>query len=154
MPFDGVAAQYINGTLLANTRRPDTRFGRLSLEILRACRLVVDVGIHMKQYVMHTEKEVDRYITWPAQACAYKIGEQKIIELRNKAQNTLGFPFDIRRFHSSIMELGSVPLWLLEKVIDEWIKAQMTSSGHVFSPTSVMLFATTTILSVLSVRLL
>ena len=64
----------------------------------------------------------------------------------------LGFPFDIRQFHSSIMELGSVPLWLLEKVIDEWIKAYMTSSGHVSSPTPVTLFAT--MLSVVSVRLL
>lgn len=249
MPFDGVAAQYINGTLLANTRRPDTRlsfiflplllhegnpghhlqtsfarlqnlpnfrrfifggrkyaapfhfpyytafvegwalyaeylgtelglyhdayelFGRLSLEILRACRLVVDVGIHMKQwsrddaieYMLNytvlprdqTEKEVDRYITWPAQACAYKIGEQKIIELRNKAQNMLGFPFDIRRFHSSIMELGSIPLWLLEKVIDEWIEAHMTSSGHVSSPIPMMLFVTViSSLSMLSGRLL
>ncbi|KAI0229144.1 hypothetical protein LSAT2_020410 [Lamellibrachia satsuma] len=234
MSFDGVAAQYINGTLLANTRRPATRlsftflplllheanpghhlqtsfarlqnlpnfrrfifggrkyaapfhfpyytafvegwalyaeylgtelglyedahelFGRLSLEILRACRLVVDVGIHMKQwsrddaieYMLNytvlsrdqTEKEVDRYITWPAQACAYKIGELKITELRTKAQDKLGYPLDVRRFHSSILELGSVPLWLLEKVIDEWIETHVTSSSHVSCPLPVMVF--------------
>nr|XP_022337537.1 uncharacterized protein LOC111133419 [Crassostrea virginica] len=116
--------------------------GRYSAEILRACRLVVDTGLHyynwdkqraidyMLNYTAYsfeaTEIEVNRYITWPGQACAYKIGEIKIKELRGKAETELGARFDIRDFHSLILTNGAVPMSVLEMLVDEWIEEVKT----------------------------
>ncbi|XP_046577884.1 uncharacterized protein LOC124285659 [Haliotis rubra] len=111
--------------------------GRYSSEIFRACRLVVDTGLHyygwnreeairyMLKYTSFSRAEmtteIDRYITWPGQACAYKIGEIKIKELRKRAEDTLGDLFDIRDFHSVVLENGPMPLTILEEIVDDWI---------------------------------
>jgi uncharacterized protein (DUF885 family) len=116
---------------------PDKNFGRLSYEMWRACRLVVDTGIHAKGWsrsqaidfmVENTalsrtniEAEVDRYISWPGQALAYKIGELKLRELRARAEKALGDKFDVRAFHDAVLENGAVPLDVLETHIDAWI---------------------------------
>jgi uncharacterized protein (DUF885 family) len=119
---------------------PYVKFGALSNEMWRAVRLVVDTGIHYKHwtrqqaidyFLAHTalsqlnvEVEVDRYISWPGQALAYKIGELKIRELRERAQEELGPKFDIREFHDVILLGGSLPLAVLEKEVDGWITAR------------------------------
>jgi uncharacterized protein (DUF885 family) len=119
---------------------PYAKFGQLTFEMFRACRLVVDTGMHefgwsrlqaidfMKENTglaeSLIESEVDRYIVWPGQALGYKIGELKIKELRAKAQKTLGTKFDIRKFHNALIDDGALPLDLLEQRIDEWIKTQ------------------------------
>ncbi|XP_062620406.1 uncharacterized protein LOC134281980 [Saccostrea cucullata] len=111
--------------------------GRYGREMFRACRLVVDTGIHYYnwtreraiQYIMNYTAydeakitvEIDRYITWPGQACAYKIGEFKIRELREKAEKELGSNFDIRDFHSTVLKEGGIPLNVLEKNVNHWI---------------------------------
>ncbi|KXJ07973.1 hypothetical protein AC249_AIPGENE606 [Exaiptasia diaphana] len=116
---------------------PYDLFGRLSHEILRACRLVVDTGMHALGWtrqqavdfmVQNTamsrhdiEAEVTRYITWPGQACAYKIGEIKIRELRQRAQDKLGSLFDLRDFHDLFLSVGSVSLATLEEAVDDYI---------------------------------
>jgi uncharacterized protein (DUF885 family) len=116
---------------------PYSAFGRLSMEMLRACRLVIDTGIHSKgwgreqsiKYLaentgMHPEyaaAEVDRYIVWPGQALGYKVGELKIKALKAKAQAALGERFDVRRFHNALLDNGALPLTVLEARIDEWI---------------------------------
>ncbi len=119
---------------------PEKNFGRLSYEMWRACRLVVDTGIHAKgwsrqqaiDYMLENtalsrtniEAEVDRYISWPGQALAYKIGELKIRELRARAEKALGDKFDVRSFHDAVLENGAVPLDVLEAHIDRWIAKQ------------------------------
>ena len=116
---------------------PWGNLGRLQLELLRAARLVVDTGIHAQgwtreqaiSYMVATTgkpeaevaSEVERYMAMPGQACAYKVGELKILELRAKAQAALGPQFDLKAFHSVILENGGVPLTLLEQLVDEWI---------------------------------
>ncbi|MEM9810217.1 MAG: DUF885 domain-containing protein [Pseudomonadota bacterium] len=116
---------------------PETNFGRLSYEMWRACRLVVDTGMHYKgwtrqraiDYMLENTglsqnnitREVDRYITWPAQALAYKIGELKIRELRRQAEDALGQDFDVRRFHDAVLENGAIPLSVLELKIEHFI---------------------------------
>lgn len=116
---------------------PYDDFGRLSYEMWRASRLVVDTGIHAKGWSraqaidymlsvtslspLNIEREVDRYIAWPGQACAYKIGELKIRELRDRAEKALGDKFDRRTFHDAILDSGAVPLPTLEAKIDRWI---------------------------------
>jgi len=116
---------------------PYTNFGRLSYEMWRACRLVVDTGMHAKGWsrqqsidymvantglsLKNITTEVDRYITWPGQALAYKIGELKIRELRALAEEQLGENFDIRLFHDTVLENGAVPLFVLEDNIKTWI---------------------------------
>jgi len=112
-------------------------FGRLSYEMWRACRLVIDTGIHAKGWSRqealdylgdntslsraNVRAEVDRYISWPGQALAYKLGEMKILELRQRAEETLGNRFDIREFHDLILGQGALPLDLLERIVDQYI---------------------------------
>ncbi|HAU26576.1 MAG TPA: DUF885 domain-containing protein, partial [Alteromonas australica] len=119
---------------------PYDNFGRLSYEMWRACRLVVDTGMHTMgwsrqqavDYMMentalsehNVNTEIDRYISWPAQALSYKIGEIKIKALRKKAEKALGQHFDVRKFHRAVLENGSVPLFILEQHINTFIKQQ------------------------------
>ncbi len=117
---------------------PYSRFGRLSYEMWRACRLVVDPAIHFLGWTrqqaidfmaentalsLHNiEAEVDRYISWPGQAVAYKIGELKIRELREKAERELGDRFDLREFHDVVLGNGAVPLDILEANVEAYIR--------------------------------
>jgi len=119
---------------------PYSDFGRLTYEAWRAVRLVIDTGLHAFGWsrekavnfmlenaglsVAEANDEVDRYITWPAQALSYKIGELKIRELRAKAEEALGADFDIRRFHDQVVGHGSLPIAVLEELIDEWIVSE------------------------------
>ncbi|MBB6425674.1 DUF885 family protein [Sphingopyxis sp. JAI128] len=119
---------------------PYSDFGRLGMELWRACRLVVDTGIHDKrwsreraiQYLKDNtpnpdgdiEKAIERYIVYPGQATAYLIGKLKIMELRGRAQTALGDKFDFRSFHDVVLETGPVPLDILERRVDSWIAAQ------------------------------
>lgn len=128
------------GDEMAFYKDPYQKFGNLSLEMLRACRLVVDTGIHafgwtreqaIDYVVANTgstlevaTNEVDRYIVWPGQATAYKVGELKIKALRAKARAALGEGFDLRRFHNVVIDGGSVPLLVLEANVDAWIAAE------------------------------
>ncbi|MCK0123850.1 DUF885 domain-containing protein [Gelidibacter sp. F2691] len=121
---------------------PYEKFGQLTYEMWRACRLVVDTGIHAKGWTreqvvaymssntalsLHEiETETDRYISWPGQALSYKIGELKIRELRKKAEKELGAKFDIRAFHEIILEQGTVTLAILEQRVNAYIKKIMT----------------------------
>ena len=116
---------------------PYTNFGRLTYEMWRACRLVVDTGIHyfgwtreqaVEFMANHTalslhniRSEVDRYIAWPGQALAYKLGELKIVELRKKSEQLMGVDFDVREFHDVILMNGSVSLPTLEQIVDAWL---------------------------------
>jgi len=111
--------------------------GRLQAELFRAARLVVDTGIHAKrwsreqaiQYMQSVTgmapsdvtAEVERYVVWPGQACAYKIGMKTILGLREQAKADLGPRFDVREFHALVLENGAMPLWLLQKNVDRWI---------------------------------
>ena len=106
----------------------------------RACRLVADTGMHWKGWSLdqaracftdntalsplNIEVELARYVSWPGQALAYKIGEIRIVQLRSKAQAALGDRFDIRRFHDAVLLAGPLPLDLLETRIDAWIAAE------------------------------
>lgn len=119
---------------------PYIRFGMLSMEMWRACRLVMDVGIHWKGWTRdqamaclrdntaladkNMQNETDRYIAWPGQALGYKIGELRIMALRHRAEAALGDRFDIRHFHDVVLDEGAMPLSLLEQRVDAWIHAQ------------------------------
>lgn len=119
---------------------PYDNFGRLSYEMWRACRLVVDTGMHTMEWSRdqavdfmmsntalsehNVNTEIDRYISWPAQALSYKIGEIKIKALREKAESALGQHFDVRKFHRAVLENGSVPLFILEQNINQFIEEQ------------------------------
>jgi len=119
---------------------PYSDFGRLTMEIWRACRLVVDTGIHYFGWTreraidyLHANSamslhnirsEVDRYISWPGQALAYKLGELKIRQLRQLAEERLGSRFDLRAFHDMVLAGGSVPLNILEQNVEIWIETQ------------------------------
>ena len=119
---------------------PFDRFGQLSYDMWRAVRLVVDTGMHYKgwtrdeaiQYFVGNAprkkldivNEIDRYISWPGQALAYKIGQLKILELRAMAQSQLGEAFDLRRFHDRLLSQGAIPLSLLEETIDQWVASE------------------------------
>ncbi|MDA8933535.1 DUF885 domain-containing protein [Gammaproteobacteria bacterium] len=116
---------------------PYDKFGQLTYDMWRAIRLVVDTGMHYKNWSrddainlflentaksqLDIENEVDRYIAWPGQALAYKIGQLKILELRTKAEKELGDDFDIKDFHHEVLKRGSLPLSILETYINEWI---------------------------------
>jgi len=118
---------------------PYSDFGRLSYEMWRACRLVVDTGMHafgwsrqqaidfMMENTSLSEHnvttEIDRYITWPGQALAYKIGELSITGLRKKAEAALGDKFDLRAFHDTVLGNGSLPVTILEDVVNDWIES-------------------------------
>ena len=124
---------------------PAENMGRLSYEMWRACRLVVDTGIHslgwtkeqavtfMRENTALTDAnidaEVNRYISWPGQALAYKLGELKIRELRARAEVALGERFDVRLFHDAVLGQGSVPLDVLEQQIDAWIAEQQAEAS-------------------------
>ena len=121
-------------------RDPYEQFGRLSYEMWRACRLVADTGIHARRWTMeqaracfadnsalspvNIEVELQRYVSWPGQALAYKMGELKLLELRKRAETALGDRFDVRAFHDAVLLNGSLPLSVLERQIDAWIAAQ------------------------------
>jgi uncharacterized protein (DUF885 family) len=116
---------------------PYSRFGQLTYDMWRACRLVVDTGMHAKGWtrqqaidfmaansaltLLNITNEVDRYIAWPGQALAYKTGQMKISELRAEAEAALGSRFDVRRFHDVVLGSGSIPLTVLEGNVRAWI---------------------------------
>ena len=122
---------------------PYDKFGQLTYDMWRAIRLVVDTGMHYKDWtredainlflensaksILDIENEVDRYIAWPGQALAYKIGQLKILELRERAETELGDKYDIKDFHDEVLKRGSLPLDLLEYYIDEWINQTLNS---------------------------
>lgn len=125
---------------------PAKQMGRLSYEMWRATRLVVDTGLHSKgwskqqavDYMLdntalapaNIDAEVNRYMTWPGQALAYKIGELKIRELRARAEEALGADFDLRTFHDTVLENGSIPLSVLDGHMDRWIAAQLAETAE------------------------
>lgn len=116
---------------------PYEHFGRLSYEMWRACRLVIDTGIHARGWtrdqavafladntslsLTNVENEINRYIAWPGQALGYKLGELKIKELRRRAEDALGAEFDVRAFHDAVLANGALPLPILEAQIDRFI---------------------------------
>jgi uncharacterized protein (DUF885 family) len=123
---------------------PYSDYGRLEADIWRAIRLVVDTGVHSQHWTrqqmvdyfhQHSnidetsiQAEVDRYIAWPSQALAYKIGQLKILELRERAKSALGNNFDLRAFHDQVLDTGALPLDVLSERIDAWIVAQKSAS--------------------------
>jgi len=125
---------------------PYSDFGRLTFEMWRACRLVVDTGMHYLGWTReqairfmsentalaeyNIRAEVDRYISWPGQALGYKIGELKIRELRTEAERELGDRFDIREFHDVVLRDGAVPLAVLESSVRAWLKAAVQRQRH------------------------
>lgn len=118
-------------------------FGRLTYEMWRACRLVVDVGLHTKGWtrdqaveymgsrtalsIHEINTEIDRYIGWPGQALSYKMGELTIVRLREKAEAELGDDFNLREFHDLLLSQGAVPMFILERMVDEYIKEKQAS---------------------------
>ena len=116
---------------------PYSDFGRLQDEMLRAIRLVVDTGFHSKKWTrqqvvdyfhahsaideVDVQAETDRYISIPGQALAYKVGQLKILELRDRAKKALGSKFDVRKFHDTVLDAGALPLDVLEARVDAWI---------------------------------
>jgi uncharacterized protein (DUF885 family) len=124
---------------------PYSDYGRLEADIWRAIRLVVDTGVHSQHWSRQQmvdffhdhsaidepsiQAEVDRYIAWPGQATAYKIGQLKILELRDRAKSALGDKFDLRAFHDQILDSGALPLDLLSDRIDAWIASQKAAGA-------------------------
>jgi uncharacterized protein (DUF885 family) len=137
----GLYAEHLGGEIGLYTT-PYERFGQLSYEMWRACRLVADTGLHWKRWTReqaracflentalaehNIDTEVDRYISWPGQALAYKIGELRILALRRKAETALGARFDERRFHDAVLASGALPLDLLEARVNAWIRREVT----------------------------
>jgi uncharacterized protein (DUF885 family) len=121
-------------------KTPYEKFGALSMEMWRACRLTADTGLHWKGWSIEQAKvcftentalaplnidvELARYASWPGQALAYKVGQLKILELRERAKSKLGDKFDIRRFHDAVLLAGPLPMDLLEQRIDAWIASE------------------------------
>lgn len=137
----GLYCEYL-GTEMGFYKDPYTHFGRLTYEMWRACRLVLDVALHTKGWTReqaveylasHTalslhevNTEINRYISWPGQALAYKMGELKIKELRKKAEDQLKEKFDIREFHDLILSQGTVTLQILEQMVDRYISGKLS----------------------------
>ena len=133
------------GDELGLSQDPYSKFGQLTYEMWRAVRLVVDTGIHAKRWsrrraidfftanAAKTEhdivNEIDRYVAWPGQALAYKIGELKIQELRRRAEERLGDRFDVRAFHDAVLAQGGVPLDVLERQVEDWIAERLAAGG-------------------------
>ncbi len=125
---------------------PYSDYGRLQDEMLRAIRLVVDTGFHYKHWTrdqvvrffhdhsgideVEVQSETDRYIVWPGQALAYKVGQLKITELRERAKKALGPRFDIRKFHDEVLGAGALPLDVLERRIDQWIQSEASRGSR------------------------
>lgn len=140
----GLYSEYL-GYEMGIYRTPYERFGRLSYEMWRACRLVADTGIHWMGWdieearacfrdnsalsELNIQTELERYISWPGQALAYKVGELTILRLRHRAEEALGERFDVRRFHDAVLLGGPVPMNVLEQRIDEWIAAEQARAG-------------------------
>jgi uncharacterized protein (DUF885 family) len=128
------------GEELGLYRDPYQKFGELTYDMWRAVRLVVDTGIHAQGWSrqqaidyfaanapksqLDIENEIDRYISWPGQALAYKIGQLKLFELRDLARRTLGADFDIREFHDVVLASGAVPLPMLQSNVEQWLAAK------------------------------
>ena len=136
----GLYSEYL-GTEMGFYKDPYSHFGRLTYEMWRACRLVIDVGIHAKGWsrdeavtflsentalsLHEVNTEINRYISWPGQATAYKIGELKIKELRKRAEEKLKDKFDIREFHDTVLSRGTVTMKILETMIDRYIDSKL-----------------------------
>lgn len=113
------------------------RLGQLEAELFRARRLVVDTGLHAMQWTRRQAidygipaSEVERYVVMPGQACAYKIGQRKILELRDRARKQLGQRFDTTQFHNTLLRAGNVPLTVLESIVDDWVAAGGTAKAR------------------------
>jgi uncharacterized protein (DUF885 family) len=135
----GLYSESLGGDLGLYTD-PYSKFGQLTYDMWRAVRLVVDTGMHAKGWSrqqaidffkanapkseLDITNEIDRYISWPGQALAYKIGQLKIMELRDLARKTLGDKFDIREFHDVVLATGAVPLDILEAAVRDWLKTK------------------------------
>ncbi len=135
----GLYAEFL-GEEMRFYRTPYERFGRLSYEMWRACRLVADTGIHWLGWEIeqaracfrdnsalaphNIETELQRYIGWPGQATAYKVGEIRLREIRTRAERELGDRFDVRRFHDALLVDGPLPLALLDRRMDDWIAGE------------------------------
>ncbi len=125
---------------------PYSDFGRLAMELWRACRLVVDTGIHDLRWTREeaidylvtntpaslgqSRKAIERYIVMPAQATAYKVGMLRILAVRSRAQRDLGERFDVRRFHDTVLRSGALPLSLLESVVADWVAEEQAAASR------------------------
>ncbi len=131
-------AMYVENLAMESGWHPDiySRIAELNSQLFRAVRIVVDAGIHYKRWTKEqaasymqdnlgwsSSAEIDRYIVWPGQACSYTLGRLKIMQLREKAKKELGSKFDIKDFHMRVLENGSLPLEILAKVVDDYIKS-------------------------------
>ena len=139
-------AEHLAGDMGLYKNDPYGDLGRLQAELFRAVRLVVDTGMHSQHwsreqaidYMQSTTgmaqtdvtAEVERYVVWPGQACAYKIGMKTILGLREKARAELGPNFDLKEFHAEVLENGAMPLWLLQKNVDSWIAQRQGLGPH------------------------
>jgi uncharacterized protein (DUF885 family) len=124
---------------------PYSDYGRLEADMWRAIRLVVDTGVHSQHWTRQqmvdyfhehssideatVQSEVDRYIAWPGQALGYKMGQLKLLELREKAKTALGPKFDLRAFHDEVLDSGALPLDVLEQRVDSWIQKEKTGAA-------------------------
>ena len=140
IPRDGGFTLNAWAKMLGSYQDPYSDYGRLEGDIWRAIRLVVDTGVHSQHWTRQQmvdyfhdhsaidetsiQSEVDRYIAWPSQALAYKIGQLKILELRDRAKKALGDKFDIRAFHDQVLDSGALPLDVLSDHVDAWIASQ------------------------------
>ena len=132
----GLYAEHL-GEEMGFYKDPYSKYGELTYEMWRAVRLVVDTGMHAKSWSrqkaidfmksrlpksqLEVEVEIDRYVTWPGQALAYKVGQLKFLELRARAKATLGEKFNVREFHDELLRHGALPMDVLEKVMTEWM---------------------------------
>jgi uncharacterized protein (DUF885 family) len=135
----GLYAEFL-GEEMGFYRTPEERFGRLSYEMWRACRLVADTGMHWMGWTVdqarrcfaensalaphNIETELQRYVGWPGQALAYKIGEIRLRAIRTRAEQALGDRFNVRDFHDALLVDGPLPLGLLDQRMEAWVAAQ------------------------------